>query len=298
MEKPVLRKKALAICLGDHGIASENVSAFPSTFTRLFAKVLAEGGAAINVFCDQCGFKLIALDFGVNGAVPESMVDAKVSLGTRNFSREAAMPRECAVDAIERGVSLACRDFLAYDIVALGEMGIANSSSASALLCAFTGYPPTNAVGPGSGVSSDVVARKVRLIESALERHSPNAEDPIGTLAALGGFEIAGIVGLCLGCALNRIPVIFDGFICTAAALVVQKLCPSALEYAFFSHRSSEPAHLTMLEHLGAEPIFDLGMRLGEGTGAVLAGSLVELGVSIFNGIFDREHVMRMQPSI
>jgi nicotinate-nucleotide--dimethylbenzimidazole phosphoribosyltransferase len=223
------------------------------------------GGAAITVLCRQYGIEPVIVDMG--GGRP-----------TRNFTREPAMSRVEAQRAIEVGREHAGDG----DLLGAGEMGIGNSTAAAALLCAFTGIDPQEAAGRGTGLDDAGVARKAGVIARALALHRPDAKDALGVLAALGGFEIAAIAGLILGAAERRRVVVLDGFISCSAALLVRAMDPAALDYVVYSHRSAERGHRRMLEALNARPLFDLDMRLGEGTGAAIGISVVEAAVRLY----------------
>jgi nicotinate-nucleotide--dimethylbenzimidazole phosphoribosyltransferase len=223
------------------------------------------GGAAITVLCRQYGIEPLIVDMGVGNP-------------TRNFAREPAMSRAEAERAVETGRQHAADG----DLLGAGEMGIGNSTAAAALLCAFTGIGPGEAAGRGTGLDDAGVARKADVIARALALHRPDPTDAMGVLAAVGGFEIAAIVGLILGAAQKRRVVILDGFISCSAALVVRAMEPSALDCVVYSHRSAEQGHRKMLESLSARPLLDLDMRLGEGTGAAIGISLVESAVRLY----------------
>jgi nicotinate-nucleotide--dimethylbenzimidazole phosphoribosyltransferase len=282
--RPSLGVKSLYVFCGDHGIAAEGVSAYPSEVTRQMALNFVAGGAAINVLCRRIGIRTVIVDAGVKGESVPGAVALRIGEGTRNFRHEPAMSRNEAERAIEAGTELAASAG-ADGIRGVGEMGIGNTTSASALLCAFTGVSPRDAVGPGTGVTPSGVARKAEVIEGALALHRPDASDPIGVLSQLGGYEIATMTGFLLASAERRIPVMMDGFISCAAALAAHRLAPTVLEYLLFSHRSAEPAHARMLAGLNATPLLDLSLRLGEGTGAALGISLAEHALALYDGM-------------
>lgn len=263
---PQIRSKAMFIFCANHGVAEEGVSAFPSEVTRQMVANFESGGAAINVLCRHFGIEPVIVDAGVDAP-------------TRNFTREPAMTRDEALASIELGRRHATAG---HDLIGAGEMGIANSTAAAALLCAFAGLDPSEAAGRGTGLDDAGLDRKIDALRRALALHQPNPADPIGILAALGGREIAAIAGLILGAAERRRILVLDGFICCSAALVVQRLQPEALDCVFFAHRSAERGHRAMLDALNAQPLLDLGMRLGEGSGAALAISLIEASVKLY----------------
>jgi nicotinate-nucleotide--dimethylbenzimidazole phosphoribosyltransferase len=262
---PTVGRKAMLIFCADHGVVEEGVSPYPAEVTRQMWANFQAGGAAINVLCRN---------FGIEPAI----VDMGVGRPTRNFTREPAMTREEATDAIELGREHAG----AADILGAGEMGIGNTTSAAALLAAFTGLDPAETTGRGTGLDDAGLARKVQVIRRALALHRPNPHDGLGVLAALGGREIAAIAGLILGAAERRRVVVLDGFIACSAALAVRAMQPAALDYVFYAHCSAEKGHRRMLEALGARPLLDLEMRLGEGSGAALGIALVEAAVRLY----------------
>lgn len=262
---PSIASKAMVIFCANHGVAEEGVSAYPAEVTRQMMANFQAGGAAINVLCRHFGIEPV-------------IVDAGVEKPTRNFTRATAMTREEALAAIEIGKSYA----QIADIVGAGEMGIANSTAAAALLCAFTGINPAQAAGRGTGLDDAGLDRKISALGKALALHRPDPSDAISVLAALGGREIAAIVGLVLGAQEHRTIVMLDGFISCSAALVARAIQPEALDNILFAHRSAERGHALMLDALGARPLLDLDMRLGEGTGAALAIALVEASVRLY----------------
>ncbi len=262
---PGVGRKAVAIFCADHGIVEEGVSPYPSEVTRQMVENFRAGGAAITVLCRHYSIEPVIVDMGVGAP-------------TRNFLREPAMSRQQAEQAIEEGMRHADDG----DLLGAGEMGIGNSTSAAALFSAFSGLDPAETAGRGTGLDDAGVARKIDAIRRALDLHQPDPCDPVGVLAAVGGFEIAAIAGLILGTARKRRMVVLDGFISCAAALVARAIAPASLDYAVFSHRSAERGHRRMLEFLNAQPLFDLDMRLGEGTGAALGMNLVEAAVRLY----------------
>lgn len=264
-DMPVVGRKVMLLFCADHGVVEEEVSPFPQEVTRQMVANFRAGGAAITVLCRQHGIEPVIVDMGVGKP-------------TRNFAREPAMSRADAERAIDAGREHANDG----DLLGAGEMGIGNSTAAAALLCAFTGIHPREAAGRGTGLDEAGVARKADVIARALALHRLNPADAIGVLAALGGFEIAAIVGLILGAAEQRRMVVLDGFISCSAALVVRAMEPAALDCVIYSHRSAERGHRLMLEALGARPLLDLDMRLGEGSGAAIGISIVESAVRLY----------------
>lgn len=277
-------RKAVVVMGADHGVAEESVSAYPQEVTAQMLLNFARGGAAINVLARQAGARVVVVDMGVKGQLPAlpEIRSLRVGAGTRNFTREAAMSRAEAVQALEAGITVAQE--LAADgitLVGIGDMGIGNTTASSALTAAFTGAPPAEVVGRGTGLDDDGLHRKVDVVRRALALHRPDPNDAVGTLAQLGGFEIAGLAGVVLGAVAARIPVVVDGFICGAAALTATRIAPAVAASLIASHRSVEAGHRAVLKALGQRPLLDLDLRLGEGTGAVLAMSLVESALAI-----------------
>jgi nicotinate-nucleotide--dimethylbenzimidazole phosphoribosyltransferase len=262
---PSIDRKAMVIFCADHGIVEEGVSSYPSDVTAQMVANFRAGGAAITVLCRHFGIEPVIVDMGVGRP-------------TRNFAREPAMTRAEAECALTTGMCHAD----AGAVLGAGEMGIGNSTSAAALLAAFARLDPAETAGRGTGLDDAGVQHKAAVIRRALTLHHPDPADPIGVLAAVGGYEIAGIAGLILGAAERRRVVVLDGFISCSAALVARALAPASLDYVVFSHRSAEYGHRKMLEVLGAQPLFDLEMRLGEGTGAALGINLLEASVKLY----------------
>jgi len=276
---PSIDNPAIMVFAGDHGIVAENVSPFPQSVTWQMVENFLANGAAINVFARQNGCALHVIDAGVNHdfGFREGLIDRKVGYGTRNFSVEPAMsPDECAM-ALRHGMALAAT--LQGNVVGFGEMGIGNTSAAAALMHKMTGIPVAECVGAGAGLSREGVEHKRSVIEKAVTRR-PGLTDPVDVLAAFGGFEIAMMVGAMLGAAERRMVLLIDGFIVTSALLVAARLQPAILDYCVFSHCSDERGHRHMLEHLGARPVLQLGLRLGEGSGCALALPLLHASVN------------------
>jgi nicotinate-nucleotide--dimethylbenzimidazole phosphoribosyltransferase len=280
---PELPVKAVVVMAGDHGVAAEGVSAFPQEVTWQMVANFVRGGAAINVLARQAGAEILVADMGVIRPVDLPGVrQVRVGAGTGNIARERAMTRAQAVAALEAGIAIA--DELAargVTLVATGEMGIANTTSAAALAAHFTGASAEVVTGRGTGVDDAGLERKIVAVRRALALHSAAAADPLDALARLGGFEIAGLAGLVLGAAARRVPVLVDGFISSAAALAAVRLAPAAAGYLVAAHRSVERGHAHVLSALDARPLLELEMRLGEGTGAALAMHLVDAAVHV-----------------
>ena len=292
------RLGGLRVCCfaGDHGVASEGVSAFPKEVTPQMVYNMLAGGAAINVFSRHVGADLKVVDMGVDADLERTagLIHAKVARGTANICVGPAMPEQQAVRALESGIALADEAAAAgITLLGTGEMGIANTTPATALFSAYLGCPPADITGRGTGVDEARLQHKIRVIEKALAVNRSRLGTPLGVLAALGGFEIAGIAGLVLGGAARGIPVVVDGFISTAGALAALRLQPAAADYVFFSHLSDERGHRVIMNKLAVKPVLDLNMRLGEGTGAALAMGLIAAAVKMYNGMatFSGAHV-------
>jgi nicotinate-nucleotide--dimethylbenzimidazole phosphoribosyltransferase len=268
----------------DHGVVAEGVSAYPPSVTAQMVDNFLAGGAAINVLARQAGARVVVADFGVTGPIGggAGLARCAVAPGTRNMTREAAMSRAQAIGALEAGADLAAREVDAgADFLATGEMGIGNTTAAAAITAALTGAPIEQVTGRGTGIDEATWARKVSAIRRALALHQPDAGDALSVLAAVGGFEIAGLVGVILLAAARRVPVAIDGFIATSAALIASALAPPSRAVMFAAHCSTEPGHAVALAHLGLTPYLDLGLRLGEGTGAALFIHLARAAVRI-----------------
>lgn len=279
---PQTDRKRILLFAGDHGIVAEGTSAYPQEVTGQMVANFASGGAAINALARQAGAELEVVDVGVIGAVDSRALDRKVRAGTRNFAREIALTLEEAEQAMAVGLERAqsAADAGGH-LLALGEMGIGNTASASALLALLTGVDAEATVGRGTGLDDAQWAQKRAVIARAVARHRPQVQTPFDALCAVGGLEIAALVGAIIGAAANRLPVVIDGFICTVAALTAVRMAPLARDALLFAHRSAETGHQLALEALDAAPLLDLNMRLGEGSGAALALHLVEAGARI-----------------
>jgi nicotinate-nucleotide--dimethylbenzimidazole phosphoribosyltransferase len=284
--RPVIRHKAVIVVAGDHGVAAEGVSAYPQEVTAQMVYNFLRGGAAINVLARHGGVRVVVVDAGVAADLEPhpALKIRKIGYGTGNIARGPAMSREQAVQALETGIALVEEERAqGLDLVAPGDMGIANTTPAAAIVAAVTGLPPAAVTGRGTGLDDTGLARKIAVVEQALRVNQPDPRDGVDLLAKVGGFEIGVIAGIILGAAAHRIPVVLDGFICTAGALVAAALAPAATAYCIAGHNSVELGHRAMLEHLGLRPLLDLNLRLGEGTGAVLAMGLVEAACKVLN---------------
>ncbi len=278
-----VRKKAIVVMAGDHGVCKEGVSAFPQEVTPQMVLNFLNGGAAVNVLGRHAGAEIVCVDIGVNSDIahPELLV-RKVRYGTGNIARGPAMSREEAVAAIEVGIAVV-DELIAqgFALFATGEMGIGNTTPSAAMLQVLGGVASEQAVGRGTGLDNAGVSRKRTVINLAIAVNAPDAGDPLDVLSKLGGLEIAGLVGVVLGAAANRCPVVIDGFIASIAALIAYRLAPQSRDYMIASHLSDERGHGAVLEQLGLEPMITLGMRLGEGTGAAIGMTIIDAAVKL-----------------
>jgi len=285
-EHPAINKKSIVVFAADHGVTEEGISAYPPQVTPQMVQNFLNGGAAINVLSKQQNAEILVVDIGVNHKFdphPE-LLDRKIAFGTRNMAKEPAMTRSEAEEAITIGIQIAVQ--LAdkgVDLVATGEMGIGNTTASSAIFSVLSGLSAEQVTGRGTGIDDQTLDKKISVIQQAIAKQAPNPDDPIDILAKVGGFEIGGIMGLIIGASSKNIPVVVDGFISSAAASLAIKLNPSVKDYIFSSHRSTEPGHQVFFDLHQASPLLDLKMRLGEGTGAVLAFNLIEAGVKIYS---------------
>lgn len=281
---PQMPRSSLCVFCADHGVAAEGVSAYPSDVTKLMASNFAAGGAAINVLCRQGGVDATIVDVGVDSdSFPAPIRDEKIGRGTRNILHEPAMTPEQTKRAVEVGIRYAAEAVEAGStLLAAGEMGIGNTTAASAVGAALSGLPPLEVVGRGTGVSESAWRSKVGVVTRALEGRRPDQSDALDVLAQVGGFEIAAMTGYYLGAAARRAPCVVDGFIATAAALAAVRLAPHCRPYLLFAHQSAERGHRFLLEAMRAEPLLSFGMRLGEGTGAAVAMGVVSQSVALY----------------
>jgi nicotinate-nucleotide--dimethylbenzimidazole phosphoribosyltransferase len=281
---PSVKRKAIIVMAADHGVALEGVSAYPSDVTAQMVLNFLRGGAAINVLARQAEARVTVVDIGVAAefnSMP-GLVQHKIMQGTRNLAQGPAMTREEAEQALQVGVDVFNDEVRrGLDIVATGDMGIGNTTPSSAIVAAITGLSVSQVVGRGTGIDDQGLERKIRVIEQALAVNQPNANDPMDVLHKVGGLEIAGLAGVMIAAASQRIPVVVDGFISTAAAMIAVSLAPRVRDYMISAHQSVEIGHQAMLKHLNLNPLLDLNLRLGEGTGAVLAFHLIEASARI-----------------
>ncbi len=276
---PSIEHKSILVFAADHGVTAEGVSAYPAEVTAQMVLNFVRGGAAISVLSRFTSSRLKVVDIGVAADLPaaEGLLARKIAYGTGNIAREPAMTREQAWAALEVGADVAAEEAeKGLDILVLGEMGIGNTTAAAAVACALGGFPPEEIVGRGTGVDDAGLTRKVDAVKRALARASVSPADPIGVLEQVGGYEIGGMAGAMLAAAQRRVPILLDGFIATAAAMLAAALAPEIRNYLIAAHLSEEQGHGQMLAFLGLEPLLRLNLRLGEGSGAALALPIVE----------------------
>ena len=296
-----IKHKVVFTMAGDHGVASEGVSVFPQEVTRQMVKNFLDGGATISVLARHVGARVVVVDCGVKADFEpvDGLKIKKVGYGTDNIAHGPAMSREQAIESLEAGIESFNEELLnGIDIIATGDMGIANTTPSSAIIACLTGTDLGKVTGRGTGLDDKGVDNKINVISTALDVNKPDPSDPIDVLSKVGGFEIGGIAGLCLAAASHRTPVLIDGFISTAAALIACAIEPKVNEYLISSHISTENGHKIALEKLQKKAILNLGLRLGEGTGAVLAMSLIEAGVKILTQMATFSEAEVSPPSI
>ncbi len=285
---PVLQNPHLLVFAGDHGLTAEGVSAYPAAVTYQMVLNFLNGGAAVNVFCRQNGLSLVVCDVGVNGtfeANADNFVKYKVRPGTRNARHEPAMTADECAAAMDAGRTLV--NGVAHkgcNVVGFGEMGIGNTSSAALLMHGLTGFDLSLCVGRGTGLTNDALHRKVVILQEIADKQ-PDLTDPLDWLIAVGGYEIAAIAGGMLQAAENRMVILIDGFIATAALLIAHAVEPNVLDYCVFCHQSGELGHPLLLDFLGAKPLLNLGMRLGEGSGCAVAYPIITAAVAMLNNM-------------
>ncbi|MFF4894029.1 nicotinate-nucleotide--dimethylbenzimidazole phosphoribosyltransferase [Micromonospora chersina] len=292
---PLPEPAAVAIFAGDHGVHAQGVTPWPQEVTAQMIANFVAGGAVVNAFARQAGASVTVVDVGVATPLPVEptadpagprLVAANVRPGTRDLTVTAALTRDEARAAVETGIRIAGELIDAgAGILLTGDMGIGNTTPAAALIAAFTGVDPAAATGRGTGVDDETYARKVGVVRAALDRHAPDPADPLGVLAAVGGLEHAALAGLVLGAAARRVPVLLDGVIAVSAALAAAAFAPDAVGAMVAGHRSAEPGATAALRHLGLDPLIDLGLRLGEGTGALLALPVVTGAVRVLHEV-------------
>ena len=277
-----IQHKVVFTMAGDHGVSGEGVSTFPQEVTGQMVKNFLDGGATISVLAQHVGARVVVVDCGVNADFEpvDGLKIKKVGYGTDNIARGPAMTREQAIKSLEAGIESFNEELIkGIDIIATGDMGIANTTPSSAIIACLTGADVSEVTGRGTGLNDNGVEKKIDVIKAAFDVNKPDPSDPIGVLSKVGGFEIGGIAGLCLAAASHRTPVLIDGFISTAAALIACAIEPKVNDYLISSHTSTENGHKIALDKLQKKAILNLDLRLGEGTGAVLAMNLIEAGV-------------------
>ena len=295
--EPNIDQKAVLVFAADHGVVAEGVTAFPQSVSREMVRCFLKGGAGINALADQAGAGIWVVDIGLAEPMSPQLehnadrfVSRRIGPGTENIAQGPAMSREQAAASILAGYETATeRIAQGVSLLATGEMGIGNTTPSAAVGCAFTGSPVHTLVGRGTGIDDATLVRKRLAVQKAFDLSQPDCSDGLDVLAKVGGFEIGGIAGCILAGAEQRVPVLIDGFISTAGALVARALCPGSREYMFAGHVSEELGHRIMLEHLGLEPLLDLGLRLGEGTGAALAMNVLAGAVAVFKRVMTFE---------
>lgn len=283
-ERPSVDQVHIVVFAADHGVASEDVSAYPQSVTMEMLRNFSRGGAAISVLAQELGATLEVVDVGTvldPGPLPH-VIARRAGAGTSNLSRQAAMSElqqtialEAGYEAVERARAAGAQLFVG------GEMGIGNTTSAAALACALLGLPAQDMAGPGTGLDAAGIAHKTEVVRRALLLHAADCGDPIQALCRFGGFEIVALAGAYLACAQQGLPVLVDGFVASAAALAAARYCPGAADWFIFAHESAEPGHARILRALGAQPLLHLGMRLGEGSGAAAAVPLLRLACAL-----------------
>jgi len=283
-DSPNLKNKVIFTLAGDHGIAREGVSVFPQEVTSQMVYNFLQGGAGINVLARHIGARVVVVDMGVACDLKPNpnLVIRKINYGTKNILKEPAMNREEAIRSINEGIEIVEEELeRGVDIIGTGDMGIGNTTASSAILAVITRTSAEEVTGRGTGIDNLKLKRKIDVINEALRTNSPDPDDPIDILSKVGGFEIGGLVGIILAAASHRIPVVIDGFISGAAALLATELEPEVKNYLIPSHCSAEAGHKRMLSFLGLRPLLDLDLRLGEGTGAALGINMVDAGIKI-----------------
>lgn len=281
---PRIQEKAVIVMAGDHGILEEKFHNWPQEVTAQMVLNFLRGGAAINVLSRHAGARVVVVDMGVASPLEADprLVSRKVARGTRNMAVGPAMTRAQALEAVDAGVEVVFGEIdRGLDLVATGDMGIGNTSPSAAICSVITGRTVPEVTGRGTGINDEQLNRKIHAIQRAIAVNRPDPRDPLDTLSKVGGFEIAGLVGVILGAAARRVAVVVDGFISGAAALIATEMCPQVKGYLFPGHLSAEPGHRIMLDHMGLVPLLCLELRLGEGTGAALAMVLIESSARI-----------------
>ncbi len=301
--RPAVTSKAVVVMAGDHGVVAEGVSGYPQQVTAQMVYNFVAGGAGINALARQAGARVIVVDMGVatdlsNLAAAGKILSRRIGPGTNNMARGPAMTADEALRAVETGIAVAWELGETVEVFGTGEMGIGNTTPSSAIVAVLTGAPVADVTGRGTGIGDDQLRRKTRVIDRALTVNRPDPGNALDVLAKVGGFEIGGLAGLILGAAARRRPVVIDGLISTAGALIARGLAPLSCGYMIAAHRSAEPGHQAALDLLGREPLLSLNMRLGEGTGAALAMNLIAAAAAILTEVatFDEAAVSQAGP--
>jgi nicotinate-nucleotide--dimethylbenzimidazole phosphoribosyltransferase len=294
---PPIARKAVVVMAGDHGVVAEGISKFPQEVTPQMVGNFVNGGAGINALASQAGARVVVVDLGVAGdlsALVRSgrILDRKIAPGTANLAAGPAMSRTQAVAALEAGIGVANDLAAEIDLFGTGDMGIGNTTPSAAIVSTLTGASVDKVTGRGTGLDNAQLDHKISVIKKGLSLNRPDPADGLDVLAKVGGFEIGGIAGLILGAAAQRKPVLIDGFISTAGALIAHSLAPACRDYLIAAHRSVEPGHKIMHQHLGLEPLLDLNLRLGEGTGAALAMNVVAAARAVLTEVATFEEAM------
>ena len=285
---PLPEPATVVVFAGDHGVHAQGVTPWPQEVTTQMVANIVSGGAVINALAGQAGTEVVVVDIGVAASLEPApgLLDRKVRLGTADMTLEVAMSRDEAMTALEVGIELASTLVAGGTRCLLtGDMGIANTTASAALIAAFTGLPAAAVTGRGTGIDDAMHVHKIQVVQAALDRHQPSAEDPVGVLAAVGGLEHAALAGLILGAAAQRVPVILDGVIAGSAALAAAALAPDTTAFMIAGHRSAEPGAAHALDHLGLRPLVDLDLRLGEGSGAALSLGLVQAAARVLRDV-------------
>ena len=287
-ESPKIKDKVIFTMAGDHGVVKEGVSAFPQEVTAQMVYNFLRGGAGINVLARHAGARVVIIDMGVAAKLDidkskvKNFIDKKIAFGTKNMARGQAMTKDEAISALESGIEVFENELIkGIDIAGTGDMGIGNTTSSSAIVASITQAKAEDVTGRGTGIDDKALFKKVEVINRAIEFNKPNPKDPIDVLAKVGGFEIGGLSGIILASAAHKIPMVIDGFISGAAALIAYKLEPKVKDYMIASHCSVEKGHRIALNFMGLKPLLDFEMRLGEGTGSALGMSIVEAAIKI-----------------
>lgn len=284
--RPQIKDKAIITMAGDHGVVAEKIGNWPQAVTAQMVDNFLRGGAGINVLAHHIGARVVIVDMGVAGDLKPNpqLLSRKIGYGTKNMCLGPAMTTEQATKSIEAGIDIVNGEMgLGLDIVGTGDMGIGNTTASSAICTVMTGKPVGEVTGRGTGLNDEQLTHKIEVIKRALAVNQPDPSHPLEVLAKVGGFEIGGLAGVMLGAAAKRIPVVIDGFISGAAALIAMALAPQLKDFVIAAHVSAEAGHPALLKHLGLKPLLDLSMRLGEGTGAALGISLAEAAARTLN---------------